>query len=142
MTVSAILAEKGTSVFTANKSSSITQIIHLLAKYKIGSIVITDETGSVCGIVSERDIVRDLAIAGTDALDADVSHCMTATVISCTPHDTVTQVMAVMTENRFRHMPVVEDGKLLGLVSIGDVVKRKIEDTEREAEEMRSYIAS
>ncbi|PCI03398.1 MAG: inosine-5-monophosphate dehydrogenase [Hyphomicrobiales bacterium] len=142
MTVSAILAEKGTSVFTANKSSSITQIIHLLAKNKIGSIVITDETGSVCGIVSERDIVRDIAIAGTDALDADVSNCMTAEVISCTRHDTISHVMAVMTEHRFRHMPVVEDGKLLGLVSIGDVVKRKIEDTEREAEEMRSYIAS
>lgn len=142
MTVSAILAEKGTSVFTANKSSSITQIIHLLAKNKIGSIVITDETGSVCGIVSERDIVRDLAIAGIDALDADVSHCMTEKVISCTPHDTISHVMAVMTENRFRHMPVIEDGKLCGLVSIGDVVKRKIEDTEREAEEMRSYITS
>lgn len=142
MTVSAILAEKGTSVFTANKSSSIIQIIHLLAKNKIGSIVITDETGSVCGIVSERDIVRDIAIAGTDALDADVSSCMTTKVISCTRQDTISHVMAVMTENRFRHMPVVEDGKLLGLVSIGDVVKRKIEDTEREAEEMRSYITS
>lgn len=142
MTVSAILAEKGTSVFTANKSSSIIQIIHLLAKNKIGSIVITDETGGVCGIVSERDIVRDLAIVGIDSLNTDVSNCMTASVISCTPHDTISHVMAVMTKNRFRHMPVIEDGKLCGLVSIGDVVKRKIEDTEREAEEMRSYIAS
>lgn len=142
MTVSAILAEKGTSVFTANKNSSITQIIHLLAKNKIGSIVITDETGGVCGIVSERDIVRDIAIAGIDALEANVSQCMTSKVISCTRHDTISYVMAVMTENRFRHMPVIEDGKLLGLVSIGDVVKRKIEDTERETEQMRSYISN
>jgi len=142
MTVSAILAEKGSGVITASNSSSVTQIINLLAEKKIGSVLITDDSGSVCGIVSERDIVRDIAIEGPAALEANVSNCMTAKVIFCTPHNTVSEVMAMMTENRFRHLPVMEDGKLLGLVSIGDVVKRKIQDAEKEADDMRSYIST
>lgn len=142
MTVAAILAEKGSDVITAKRTDNVTHIIHLLAKHKIGSIVVVNDDGAICGIVSERDIVRDIAVTGALALDAEVSECMTESVISCSSHDTITRVMEIMTENRFRHMPIIENGKLLGLVSIGDVVKRKIQDAEQEAEDMRSYIAA
>ncbi len=142
MTVAAILAEKGSAVHTAGKDSSVMDVVNLLASKKIGAAVILNEDGSVCGIVSERDIVRDIAKHGSGVLDSPVESCMTANVISSSPHDTINQLMETMSTNRFRHLPVMEGGKLLGLISIGDVVKRKIEQAEREAEDMRSYIAT
>ena len=97
--------------------------------------------GSVCGIASERDVVRQVAGHGAGALSATIDSCMTKNVISCGTDSTIDEVMGVMTKNKFRHLPVIADGKLLGIISIGDVVKRKIEQTEREAEELKQYIA-
>ena len=98
--------------------------------------------GRILGIVSERDIVGALATAGTRALDCPVDDFMTKDVRSCRPSDSVERVMEVMTNSRFRHLPVVEDGKLLGIVSIGDVVKRRIDDSEHEAEALKRYIVA
>lgn len=142
MTVASILAQKGGDVITAQTDDTVMDIINLLAEKKIGATVVLTATGDVCGIVSERDIVRDIARHGTDILGGPVSDCMTKKVISCKASDTVNSAMEIMNKNRFRHLPVIEDGKLVGLVSIGDVVKKKIEQAEKEAEDIRSYIAA
>ncbi len=141
MTVASILAGKGKDVFTLSPDRPLSQVVDELATRRIGAIVITSADGKVCGIVSERDIVRDISKFGVAVLDRPVSSCMTAKVITCSENDTVDQVMGVMTKSRFRHVPVSRNGKLVGIISIGDVVKRKIEDTEREAAELRNYIA-
>jgi len=142
MTVAAILAQKGNSVLTVEKTGDVSLVAGILAKNKIGAVVVTNEDGTVCGIISERDIVRVLAEHGADGLSRPISSCMTSKVISCSVHDTVNEVMEKMTAGRFRHMPIIDQNKLGGIISIGDVVKRKIEQTEREAEEMRNYIAA
>ena len=142
MTVGAILADKGGSVITASKDGTVNDVVELLTKHKIGATIVTNSAGAVCGIISERDIVRDIGRHGRDILDAPVSKCMTSKVISASPMDTIDKAMEIMTTGRFRHLPVMEGGALVGLISIGDVVKRKIEQAEREAEDIRSYIAS
>lgn len=141
MTVALILEQKGRAVTTASPGQSLKEIADLLAKHKIGAVVIVEPDGKVCGIASERDIVRQVANQGASALDAAISSCMTKNVISAGESDTVDKVMGVMSENRFRHLPVTEGGKLIGIISIGDVVKRKIEQAERDAEELKRYIA-
>lgn len=141
MSVQAILANKGTEVATAGPDTPLKTIAAELAERKIGALVIVDGD-RVCGIVSERDLVRHIASNGGAALEMAVSQCMTAKVISCEPADTIDTVMEKMTSGRFRHLPVISDGQLAGIVSIGDVVKRKIEQTERDAEELKRYIAS
>ncbi|WP_029074856.1 CBS domain-containing protein [Kaistia adipata] len=140
MTVAAILSRKGREVVTVAVDRSIADVIHMLAEYRIGAVVVADDGGRILGIVSERDVVRALA-RGPGALDGVVASIMTAKVVTCRDHDTINEVMARMTEGRFRHLPVVEDGRLAGIVSIGDVVKARIEQVEREADEMRAYIA-
>jgi CBS domain-containing protein len=100
------------------------------------------EGGAIRGIISERDIVRALAKHGAEALRKLAVECMTARVITCLPEETIHDVMQKMTSGRFRHLPVVENGKLAGIISIGDVVKRRIEEVEREAEQIREYIAT
>lgn len=141
MTVSTILAGKGGNVITATPSTTLEQLSQTLAEHKIGAIVILESDGSVCGIASERDVVRQIAKVGAKALEAPVSICMTKKVISCTPDSTIDEVMGIMSTNKFRHLPVITNGKLDGIVSIGDVVKKKIEQAEREAEELKQYIA-
>lgn len=142
MTVASILAEKGGNVLTARPETLLAEIVDTLAERKIGAIVITGADGAVCGIVSERDIVREIANKGAVVLDQPVSSCMTRKVVACTENDTIAQVMNTMTQHRFRHLPVIAGGRLVGIVSIGDVVKRKIEQAERDAEELRNYIAT
>lgn len=142
MTVASILAEKGRDVVTAGPDTLLSEIVDMLAAKRIGAIVVTEAGGKVCGIVSERDVVREIASRGAAVLDQPVSVCMTRKVLSCRESDTINQVMNVMTHHRFRHLPVVADGKLSGIVSIGDVVKRRMEQIERDAEEMRNYIAT
>ncbi|GIL00311.1 MAG: inosine-5-monophosphate dehydrogenase [Alphaproteobacteria bacterium] len=142
MTVASILAAKGRNVLTAGPDTPLSAIIDSLARHKVGAIVVTNAAGAVVGIVSERDIVREIAGRGAGVLDEPVANCMTRKVVSCAESDTVNDVMNVMTVNRFRHLPVVSNGRLAGIVSIGDVVKRKIEQVERDAEEMRNYIAT
>lgn len=141
MTVASILAEKGGSVVTGKPEHSLQEISAILAKHKIGAIVIVETDGKVCGIASERDVVRQIASQGTTALASPISSCMTRKVISCTPDSTVDEVMGVMSSNKFRHLPVLRNGNLEGIISIGDVVKRKIEQAEREAEDLKQYIA-
>ena len=141
MTVAAILSNKGRDVITVSPDLSIAEIVRILAERRIGAIVVTDGANHILGIVSERDVVRALA-RGAAALNGPVSSIMTAKVVTCTDRNTINEVMARMTEGRFRHLPVVEDGQLAGIVSIGDVVKARIEQVEREADEMRAYIAT
>lgn len=141
MTVASILNQKGRDVTTERAETSMREICAILGAQRIGAIVITDAKGTIKGIISERDVVRAISEDGTDALDKPVSAYMTARVVTCDPMETVNTVMARMTGGRFRHVPVVKDGKLDGLISIGDVVKHRIAQIEQEAEDMRNYIA-
>ena len=142
MNVAAILKLKGRDVLTAAPSTKLLDIARLLGEHKIGCIVIVNDDGNVAGIVSERDIVQELARAGTSVMDEPVEVCMTKSVVSCREADTTDQLMGEMTAHRFRHMPVIERGRLVGLVSIGDVVRMRIAEAEMEAAAMREYIAT
>ena len=142
MTVAAILSEKGRQVVTMGPKQTLREVCETLAAHKIGAVVLIDADGRIGGILSERDIVRALAGDGASALDRPAEAFMSAKVVTCSDTETTDQVLGRMTAGRFRHMPVVRDGRLIGLVSIGDVVARRIELAEREAADMRSYIAS
>jgi CBS domain-containing protein len=142
MTVKHILDEKGREVVTVSPSMGTADAVRFLADNKIGAVVVTGPGGKIAGILSERDIVRAVAARGADALSAPISDIMTSKVTTCSENHTVNQVMELMTNGRFRHLPVETDGKLIGIISIGDVVRRRIEDVEREAEEIKAYIAS
>ena len=142
MTVAQILNAKGRAVITAQPGDTVLAVAQTLAAKKIGAVVIVDAQGRISGIVSERDIVRAVSLGGATALDKPIKDYMTASVRTCAPRDTEAELMSLMTEHRVRHLPVVEGGKLGGMISIGDVVKHRIEAIEREAEEMKSYIAS
>lgn len=142
MNVAAILKLKGREVITAPPDTPLLEIARLLGEHKIGCIVISQDDGKVAGIVSERDIVTEIARAGASVLDAPVEACMTRSVFNCRESDTMDQLMGEMTAHRFRHMPVVDRGRLVGLVSIGDVVRMRIAEAEMEAAAMREYIAT
>lgn len=142
MTVSAILAHKGREVVTVQPATTLGEAVEVLARRRIGAVVVVDDSDTPVGIFSERDVVRALAKYGADAIGLAVSTVMTGKVLSCCETDTIDQVMEQMTHGRFRHLPVLVDDRLVGIVSIGDVVKRRIEDVEREAEDMRTYIAT
>ena len=142
MNVAAILKEKGRGVFTTAPDTSLLEITKLLGMHGIGCIVITSPDGKVSGIVSERDVVREISRAGASVLKEPVERCMTKAVVTCREADTIDHLMAQMTAHRFRHMPVVERGRLIGLVSIGDVVRMRIAEAEMEAAAMREYIAT
>ncbi len=141
MTVARIINDKGRDVVTASPETSLAALAATLSEKRIGAIVIV-EKGAIRGIISERDLVRAVAKHGGAALVMHASEWMTARVMTCEPRDTINEVMQKMTSGRFRHLPVVENGKLTGIVSIGDVVKRRIEDVEREADQIREYIAT
>ncbi|KFB10045.1 CBS domain-containing protein [Nitratireductor basaltis] len=142
MTVKAILDSKGRDVLTISPDSTLAEAASLLSEHGVGALVVSRDGQRINGIVSERDIVRALGRSGAETLRQPVSSVMTAKVQVCREDNSVNEVMQVMTAGRFRHLPVEKDGKLAGLVSIGDVVKRRIEDVEREAEDIRSYIAT
>jgi CBS domain-containing protein len=142
MNVAAILKSKGKVVFTASPDTSLLDIAKLLEQHGIGCIVIKGEEGKVIGIVSERDLVRAIGQSGPNVLKDPVSDYMTKTVVTAREADTIDRLMSEMTTHRFRHMPVVERGQLIGLVSIGDVVKMRIAEAEMEAAAMREYIAT
>lgn len=142
MTVKAILEGKGHDVFTLGPNEKLSEAIRILSENRIGALVITNGDRKIVGILSERDIVRVVARHGAGALDLTVRAAMTPKVKICNENHTVNEIMEIMTSGRFRHLPVERDGLLYGIVSIGDVVKRRIEDAEREAEEIRAYIAT
>jgi CBS domain-containing protein len=141
MIVAHILASKGRDVATTTADKTISAVIAELSARKIGALVVV-ERGRVVGIVSERDIVKAIGLRGAGILDDAVSSIMTRDVVTCGESDTINGVMSRMTRRRFRHMPVVEDGDLVGIISIGDVVKARIEEVEHEADELRTYIAT
>ena len=141
MSVADILNVKGHDVVTGHSAMPVEQIARKLANRRIGVIVIVDEQGQVEGIVSERDIVRIVAGRQNEAMAVTADTIMTRNLITCKPEDSVPTLMGTMTKHHVRHVPVVVDGKLCGLVSIGDVVKSRIADAEREAEDMKRYIA-
>ena len=142
MAVAQILRQKGRAVVTVSPTANLKDIADTLSKHRIGAVVVTDPAGAIVGIISERDVVRALAADGASALGHLASVVMTSKVRSCGPRDTEEDLMTLMTEHRIRHLPVVEDGKLAGMISIGDVVKLRIETVEREAEQMKQYIAT
>lgn len=142
MTVKAILEKKGHDVFTLGPNEKLATAAKALADHRIGALVVTNGDRKIVGILSERDIVRTIAKEGAAGLDMTVRAAMTPKVKICNEHHTVNEVMEIMTAGRFRHLPVEKNGLLDGIISIGDVVKRRIEDVEREAEEIRAYIAT
>lgn len=142
MTVARILAKKGCEVATTQPHRTLREVANLLAARNIGAVVVADVQGRVLGILSERDIVRAVATRGGDGLDDAVSIYMTTRVITASEEDTVLATVEKMTSGRFRHLPVVKDGQLAGIVSIGDAVKFRLEEMEREQSAMREYIAS
>lgn len=141
MTVKAILERKGHDVLTLGPNEKLSAAIKILAERRIGALVITNGDRKIVGILSERDIVRVLGSEGAGSLDRTVREVMTPKVSICNENHTVNEVMEIMTRGRFRHLPVEKNGLLDGIVSIGDVVKRGIEDVEREADQIRDYIA-
>lgn len=142
MTVRSILDVKGRDVVTLEPNATLGQAAQLLGARRIGAVVVTAGDRRILGILSERDIVRAVGEMGVEALSLTVDRAMTARVSTCREANTVNEVMEVMTRGRFRHLPVEKDGQLDGIVSIGDVVKRRIEEVEREAEQIREYIAT
>ena len=140
MNVATILRHKGRAVTTASPQVTLLEIANKLAAKRIGAIVIVGAAGEVSGIVSERDIIRVIGSQGPECLSRPVSESMTRQVITCSEDDTLDELMRSMTEGRFRHLPVVTDGALVGIISIGDVVKNHVAEVEMEATAMREYI--
>jgi CBS domain-containing protein len=140
MTVKAILSAKGGEVATIEPSATVAAAAKRLAERRIGALVVTGADRRVIGIVSERDIVQALAVRGTAALDMPLSDIMTRKVTTCSPPDTISSLMERMTQGKFRHLPVIDQGRLVGIVSIGDAVKHRLEQMEREQSALRDYI--
>lgn len=139
MNVATILKAKGYNVVTASPGMTLAEAARLLSEKRIGALVIM-QGRQILGILSERDIVKTVAYAGAEALERPVCDVMTSRVVTCNLNDSVDELMDEMTDRRFRHLPVVEDGELVGIVSIGDVVKHRIAETIMESEALRFYI--
>ena len=141
MSVAHILKQKGRDVITAKPGDTVKQVAEVLGAKRIGAIVVSSGNGAIDGIVSERDVVRAVVEHGASALDKLVSSIMTKNVRSCSDNDSEMELMALMTQHRIRHLPVVTAGRLSGMISIGDVVKFRIEQIERDAADMKAYIS-
>ena len=141
MRVSEVLRRKGATVVTITPDRDVRELLGLLAEHGIGAVVVSEDGVGVTGIVSERDVVRRLHLYGEEVLGGPVAAIMTTDVETCAPPDELEQLMAVMTEHRIRHLPVLEDGRLVGLVSIGDVVKHRISEVQAERDQLSDYIA-
>ncbi len=140
MNVREILSVKGNDVVTIEPNTNLAAAAKLLAERRIGALVVTGPAGRVVGILSERDIVHVLAAGGIAALETPVSEAMTRKVTTCSPLDTIGSIMERMTAGKFRHVPVVEQGRLTGIISIGDVVKHRLMEMENEQAALRDYI--
>lgn len=140
--IASILAGKGSVVVTIAPDTTLTEAARLLTERRIGAVAVVDPEGGLAGILSERDIVRAVAAQGEAALTAPASSAMTAKVVTAEPGDRIDAALARMSDRRIRHLPVVQDGKLVGFVSIGDLVKAQIDMALAEADAMRAYIAT
>jgi len=141
MNVATILKQKGRSVTTVPPTITLQEVAKRLTQRRIGALVVVGAHGQIEGIISERDIIRALSESGADCLGRPVTESMTRQVVTCQETDTLDELMAMMTQRRFRHLPVVTDGDLVGIISIGDVVKHHVAEIEMEATAMRAYIA-
>ncbi|MGL5361667.1 MAG: CBS domain-containing protein [Bosea sp. (in: a-proteobacteria)] len=141
MTVAHILGDKGREIFSTQPHRTLDEAAKLLAEKRIGAVIVMGADGALLGILSERDIIRAIGQGGSAALSKPVSSYMTAKVITCTSATRVTEVMQIMTAGRFRHVPVLDGTRVTGIVSIGDVVKRRVAEMEAESSAMRDYIA-
>ena len=142
MLIESILAAKGDAIIDVSASDSLEQVAQVLSEHRIGAVLVQSEDGSICGVLSERDIVRAIAREGAGVLAKPAEAIMTRDVITCSSCQTAEQVLSLMTENRIRHLPVVDQGQLRGMISIGDAVKYRIEETLEEAQALRSYIVA
>jgi CBS domain-containing protein len=140
MRIRQVLTVKGDDVVTVRPDSSVGDLVELLTQHNIGAVVVSDASRSVLGIVSERDVVRRLRSVDR-LLDAEVSEIMTTKVHTCGPDDDVNKLMAIMTEHRVRHIPVVVDGHLHGIVSIGDMVKARMSELQFERDQLETYVS-
>lgn len=141
MTVAAILKRKGHDVAAISPKARVPDIVKTLAEWRIGAVLVKDTADQLLGIVSERDIVRALARDGASVLDMTAAQLMTSVLFTVRPCATVPQAMTMMTENRIRHLPVLEEGELIGMISIGDVVKARLEQQEQEVDSLKAYVA-
>ena len=142
MSVAHILAEKGSATITVSADDTLEGASRLLTRHRIGALVIVGANGAVQGILSERDVVRAVAERGCEGLAETVSNRMSHEVVTCSGSAGLTDLLSMMTEGKFRHVPVVENGRLAGMVSIGDIVKHRLAEMEAEHQEMRAYIAT
>ncbi|MGE0717852.1 MAG: CBS domain-containing protein [Alphaproteobacteria bacterium] len=142
MTVQAILNVKGTDVVSVLPGERVDDAVATMMRHGIGAVLVRDEVGAVLGILSERDVMRGIAREGADCLQRPVGTLATAEVVSAGPGDGIDHVMALMTTNRFRHLPVMRDGVLAGIISIGDVVKHRLAEVETEARALREYVTA
>jgi CBS domain-containing protein len=140
--ISSLLEQKGSTVVTIPKEATVAEAVQALERHGIGALVVSDDGSHIDGILSERDVVRALGHHGGDLLDHPVHTIMTPNVVTCAPDHDVESLMSAMTDNRVRHVPVVVDGKLTGLVSIGDVVKSRIGELEKDRKELEEYITA
>jgi CBS domain-containing protein len=141
MLIAQILAGKGRDVVSTRPDATVAEVASLLKAKRIGAVVVTDAEGTLCGIISERDLARGLADHGADLLQMRVGELMTTAVTTCAPDDGIDKLMQKMTEGRFRHLPVIEDGRMIGIISIGDVVKHRLQELEAETNLLHDYIA-
>jgi len=142
MLVSNLLEGKGTMVVTVTKDATVGDVVADLAHHRVGALVVSPDAVQIQGIVSERDIVKRLSVLHTELLDEPVSSIMSTDVRVCSPGDDVETIMNLMTERRIRHVPVVEAGRLVGIISIGDVVKSRIQELEKDRNELMEYISA
>jgi CBS domain-containing protein len=140
MRISDVLARKGSLVATVRPTTTINDALDKLAEHNIGALIVTDADGEIVGIVSERDIVRALPQRGPEVLNAEVSEIMTSPLVTATPHTDVVDAMRSMTDKRVRHLPVLDDGELVGIVSIGDIVKNRIDELQAATDQLTHYI--
>ncbi len=142
MAVAHILRQKGSVVHAVAPGDTVQTIVDKLSQHRIGAVLVMDRDGNLAGIVSERDVVRAMSGNAGGVAQKTAADIMTARVRTCAPGDTEGDLMTLMTEHRIRHLPVLSNGKIIGMISIGDVVKHRIESMELEAEQMKTYIAS
>ena len=140
MTVANILKKKGTKIISVQQNQTILEALNAMAEHHIGAVLVMTEAGEMAGVLSERDIVRALPNAKGKLRAQKVSSIMTSKVITCKEDQSIEEVMSIMTKNKIRHLPVMRKTKLVGIITIGDVVKERIEETEHEAEAMKKYI--
>ena len=139
MKVADILRTKGSDVMTVKPTETIETLAHRLRLERVGAMIVSQEANSLDGIISERDVVHGLAAHGNDLLSKPVSELMTRSVVTCSSEDTIADVAKKMTQGRFRHLPVVDSGRLIGVISVGDVVKNRMDEIQLEANVLRDY---